>query len=139
MRNIKTILPPDADSQYARLTSLSTMNRIVVAFLLFLFSSTLVAKPRTNKRPVATSTIAELSQQIAARVDYPAVMQAGNHAAIVVITIGISENNRLSRLTVHTASQKLNDELTHQLVGKKIRLADNNPFETYTVRLHFRK
>ena len=126
-------------SQYARLTSVSAMNRILVVFLFLLFSGSLTAKPRTNKRLVATSTTTELSQQIASRVVYPAVMQAGNHKGIVVITFGISENNRLSRLTVHTANQELNDDLTRQLVGKKIRLADNNPFETYTVRLHFTK
>lgn len=115
------------------------MNRILVIFLFLLFSGSLIAKPRTNKRPVATSTTAELSQQVAAHIACPAVMQVGNYTGIVVITFGVSENNRLSRLTVHTANQELNDDLTRQLVGKKIRLADNNPFETYTVRLHFVK
>lgn len=115
------------------------MNRIVVALLLLLFSGSLVAKPRTNNRPVATSTSTELSKQVASLVAYPAIMREGNHAGIVVITFSVSENNRLSRLTVHTANQELNDDLTRQLVGKKIRLADNNPFETYTVRLHFTK
>jgi hypothetical protein len=113
------------------------MNRIVVALVFLLFSGSLLAKPRTNKRLIITSPITELSQQIASRVVYPAVMQAGNHEGIVVITFGVSENNRLSRLTVHTANRELNDDLTRQLVGKKVRLADNNPFETYTVRLHF--
>ena len=69
--------------------------------------------------------------------NYPNVMREGSHAGIVMITFGVSENNRLSRLTVHTANRELNDELIRQLTGKKIRLADNNPFETYTVRLHF--
>ncbi len=115
------------------------MYRIVVTLVFLLFSGSLSAKPRTNKRLVVTSPATELSQQIASRVVYPAVMQVGNHAGIVVITFGVSENNRLSRLTVHTANQELNDDLTRQLVGQKIRLADNNPFETYTVRLHFRK
>lgn len=114
------------------------MNRIVVAFLLLSLSGTLFAKPRTNKRSTA-STATELSQQIASRVTYPAVMREGNHEGIVVITFGVSENNRLSRLKVHTDNQELNDDITRQLVGKKIRLADNNPFETYTVRLHFTK
>ncbi len=111
------------------------MNRIVVAFLLISLSGSLYAKPRTAKRPAASST--ELSQQVASRVTYPAVMREGNHEGIVVITFSVSENNRLSRLKVHTANQELNDEITRQLVGKKIHLADNNPFETYTVRLHF--
>lgn len=115
------------------------MNRIVFAFLLLSLSGTLVAKPRTNKRPAATSAATELSQQIASRVSYPAIMREGNHEGIVVITFGVSEDNRLSRLKVHTANQELNDDITRQLVGKKIRLADNNPFETYTVRLHFSK
>ena len=124
------------ESQYARLNSLSTMNRIVIALVFLLFSGSLLAKPRTNKRLTFNT---ELSQQIASRVVYPAVMQVGNHEGIVVITFGISENNRLSRLTVHTANRELNDDLTRQLVGQKIRLADNSPFETYTVRLHFTK
>ena len=124
------------ESQYARLNSSSTMNRIVIALVFLLFSGSLLAKPRTNKRLTFTT---ELSQQIASRVVYPAVMQVGNHEGIVVITFGISENNRLSRLTVHTANRELNDDLTRQLVGQKIRLADNSPFETYTVRLHFTK
>ncbi len=115
------------------------MNRIVVALLLVSLSGSLIAKPRTNKRPVATATTAELSQQVASHIAYPAVLRESNQAGVVVITFGVSETNRLSRLTVHTANQELNDELTRQLVGKKIRLADNNPFETYTVRLHFTK
>jgi len=115
------------------------MNRIVVAFLLLSLSGSLLAKPRTNKRPVASPTSAELSQLIASRVTYPAVLREGNHEGIVVITFNVSEDNRLSRLTVHTANRELNDDITRQLVGKKIRLADNNPFETYTVRLHFTK
>ncbi|MCY7359073.1 MAG: hypothetical protein LH609_16760 [Rudanella sp.] len=115
------------------------MNRIVVVLVFLLFSGSLLAKPRTNKRPAVTSPATELSQQIASRVAYPAIMREGNYAGIVVITFGVSENNRLSRLTVHTANQELNDDLTRQLVGQKIRLADSNPFETYTVRLHFTK
>lgn len=113
------------------------MNRIVVAFLLILLSGSLQAKPRTAKRLAAAST--KLSQQVASRVTYPAVMLEGNHEGIVVITFSISENNRLSRLKVHTDNQELNNEITRQLMDKKIRLADNNPFETYTVRLHFTK
>lgn len=110
------------------------MNRIIT-ILFVLIASPLLAKPGTNKRPAATT--AELSQQIASYVSYPAVMQEGKHEGIVVVTFNVSETNRLSKLTVHTANQELNDDLTRQLVGKKIRLTDNNPFETYTVRLRF--
>lgn len=112
------------------------MKRIVLLLLLTI-SGSLVAKPRTTLRPKVMSSSAELNKQIASHVTYPTVLHEGGHKGIVVISFSVAENNRLAKLTVHTANQELNDDLTRQLVGKRIRLSDNNPFETYTVRLRF--
>lgn len=112
------------------------MNRI--AFLLLFFATgTLCAKPGTKKHSAPSA--AQLSQQVASHVSYPSILREGSHEGIVVITFNVTETNKLAKLTVHTTNQELNDDLTRQLTGKKIRLADNNPFETYMVRLHFMK
>ncbi len=110
------------------------MNRLVF-FLLFFAAGTLFAKPGTTKR--TTASTAQLNQQVASYVSYPALLSERKLEGIVVITFSVTETNKLAKLTVHTANQELNDDLTRQLTGKKIRLTDNNPFETYTVRLRF--
>jgi hypothetical protein len=116
------------------------MNRLAFTLVMLLFTTGLsLAKPgtskRINKRP--STAPAQLSQQVASYISYPQVLREGQREGIVVITFSVSENNRLSRLKVHTFDRDLNDDITRQLVGKKIRLADNNPFETYAVRLRF--
>lgn len=118
-------------------TSAITLHRILFTLVFALVTSSLMAKPPKSKRP--TTTQAQLGQQLIAHVTYPTVMAEGNYAGVVVITFSISDESRVSRLTVHTANQKLNDELTTQLLGKKIRLDGANPYDVHTVRLRFTK
>ncbi|WP_019988664.1 hypothetical protein [Rudanella lutea] len=110
------------------------MNQLLL-FSLILTTGSIMAKPRDIKRPAAQP--AELTQQVASYVTYPAVLGERNREGIVVVTFSVSEEQRVAKLQVHSANQQLNDDITRQLVGKKIRLADPNPFETYTVRLRF--
>ena len=120
------------------------MNRIVCTLVLLLVVGSLTAKPRNRKQPAATATAiattqAQLSQQVNLHVTYPTVMAEGNYAGVVVITFSLSEDSRVAQLTVHTANKNLNDELTGQLAGKKIRLHGTNPNDVHTVRLRFVK
>ncbi len=90
------------------------------------------AKPRT-----VAPKLPDVGQQLASYITCPAVLKPLANGSVVVIQFRVNEDNRLAKLEVWSNNAELNNDLTRQLIGKKIRLADPNPFETHTVRLHF--
>ncbi|WP_147368098.1 hypothetical protein [Fibrisoma montanum] len=121
---------------HTRLNKLFVLNCILVALVLVGVTGSGMAKPRDDKRPATTQP--QLARAVIAHVTYPKVMAEGNYAGVVVVTFRIAEDSRVSQVTVHTANRKLNDELTGQLLGKKIQVPDLHPDDVCTVRLRFR-
>lgn len=109
-----------------------------VCILLFILAAPLLVaatSPRTGKLKARQAR--SLGEQVNAYLAYPELLKKRNAEGIVVIQFRVDEENRLGKLQVYSGNEELNADLTRQLTGRKIYLADSTPFDTHTVRLHF--
>jgi len=111
------------------------MKNALIAFLLLALAATgVTAKPRSSKKAQPKQ---RLEQQLTNYVSYPDVLRDGNRSGVVVVQFKVSQDNRLSHVSVLSQDETLNNSLIKQLTGKKIDVAEAGSPQTHTVRLRF--
>jgi Gram-negative bacterial TonB protein C-terminal len=115
------------------------MKTLVFAMILLGFTSGAFANPRNKKQSKANPQVtATVEQQLASHLTYPDALRELKGNGVVVIQFRLNENDRVTDLTVHSADQALNRELTNQL--KHIKLTANakaTADKVYTAQLRF--
>lgn len=113
------------------------MKKLCILLLLVLSLPTFVVAnlPRIGKSKARQ--VRSISEQVNSILTYPEILRKGNHAGIVVIQFRVDEENRVTKLQVHSGNDELNADLIRQLIGRKLYLTESTPFDTHIVRLHF--
>jgi hypothetical protein len=115
------------------------MRTLVFAMILLGFTSGAFANPRNKKQSKANpQTTATVEQQLANHLTYPEALRELKGNGVVVIQFRLNENDRVTDVTVHSANQALNHELTNQL--KHIKLTTTTEAaadKVYTAQVRF--
>ena len=97
-------------------------------------ASVVAAPGKPSTKPAAP---ADLSRQLGAYITYPASLPKTPNGSIVMIQFKVGTNNRLRQLAVLSPDARLNADLVRQLTGCKLTLANADPDEVHTIRVHF--
>lgn len=81
--------------------------------------------------------IARLERSLARNLTYPDILRENSPNCVVMIRFTVNDDKRLSRLEVFSGNDRLNADIARQLVGKKLKVSQNQLAETHLVRLHF--
>ncbi|MVM33470.1 hypothetical protein GO755_25765 [Spirosoma sp. HMF4905] len=84
-----------------------------------------------------TGPEAELQQQLAHYINFPKSLQRTTHNSSVAIRFRVSTDNRIEHVEVVSQDQLLNQDLTQQLMGKKLSVSKSEQAMLHTVRLRF--
>lgn len=96
------------------------------------------ANPRTKKQSKA-KPIAPVEQQLANHLTYPQALQQTKGNGVVVIQFRLNQNDRVTDVTVFSADEALNHELSKQLTNVKLAPAQSaEASQVYTAQLRFR-
>ena len=93
------------------------------------------AKPTNPLKKAAAPT--DLGRQLSTYISYPVSLPKNPNGAVVMVQFKVGTNNRLRQLAVFSADTKLSDDLVRQLTGRKLALANADPDQVYTARIHF--
>lgn len=90
----------------------------------------------TNPTKKAT-TQADLGRRLSSYITYPASLPKTPNGSIVMIQFKVGTDNRMRQLAVLSPDTKLNDDLVRQLTGRKLAMANADPDQVHTIRVHF--
>lgn len=119
------------------------MKQVVVPLLMMLIAVSAYAETPEKNAPKATASVwamsatAKLERSLARNLTYPDILRGNSTNCVVVIRFTINDDKRLSRLEVFSGNDRLNADITRQLVGKKLNVTPDQLAETHLVRLHF--
>ncbi|MCY7359972.1 MAG: hypothetical protein LH609_21470 [Rudanella sp.] len=114
------------------------MKTTIVSFaLVVLLSVGVFANPRLSNKSKAKVSATTVEQQLSTQLSYPDALQGATQNSVVMVQYKINGNNRVSDVQVLTANKQLNQDLTRQLTGIKVTVAETEPNQVHTARLRF--
>lgn len=114
------------------------MKTTIVSFaMVMLLSVGAFANPRLSKKSKAKVPTTTVEQQLSTQLSYPDALQGATQNSVVMIQYKINDHNRVSDVQVLTANKQLNQDLSRQLTGVKVFVAETEPNQIHTARLRF--
>ncbi|MBC8153372.1 MAG: hypothetical protein H7Z72_10710 [Bacteroidetes bacterium] len=93
------------------------------------------SNPTNPAKKAITQT--DVSRRLSSYITYPASLPKTPNGSVVMIQFKVGTDNRLRQLAVLSPDTKLNDDLVRQLTGRKLAMANANPDQVHTIRVHF--
>ncbi|RIV24027.1 hypothetical protein DYU11_13770 [Fibrisoma montanum] len=99
--------------------------------LLFTTAQARPVHPQTSRHGQSLAT------QLTAGVQCPTALIESGRSGVIVVSFRIGADQRLTDLVVHTDNERINAELTRQLLGRKLTGQSGSRQQTHIVRFHF--
>jgi hypothetical protein len=93
--------------------------------------------PKITVEAQTNTATSRLERSLASYLTYPEILRERSLNCVVMIRFTVNDDKRLSRLEVFSGNDRLNTDITRQLVGKKLNVSPDQLAETHLVRLHF--
>ncbi|MFD2571959.1 hypothetical protein ACFSUS_15050 [Spirosoma soli] len=105
--------------------------------LIMLLSTSYLVAGSYSKAEASIRPGKDLQKQLAVYITFPELLQKTAHNSSVTIQFRIATDNRVEHLQVFSQDQQLNQDLIHQLMGKKLKVSKSEQGMLHTVRLRF--
>ena len=102
-----------------------------------LVGATQVVQVTGTAAPCPVALLGERARHQAAHLDRDAGQGVDQRPGVVVIQFRVNADNELCQLTVFSQNEEINNNLTKQLIGKKLIGYGSDAAELHTVRLRF--